>query len=212
MDVVYILGNGSRAGNEEIKFSVRSLVKHMQDLGKIFVVGDVPVCLPGVVHIEAPDDMEKFWQNAYLKTALACKDERISEEFLLMNDDFFAVKDFLGADLPFYAVKGSNGGTSGMHDFAPHVPIRIKKEMYLKMPFDVYSKGMLSPRSFYGNFYRAPASFISDPILRVGSPVKPYDQQVAKHDFFSTDDVAWLDNGFLLWVENRYATPSVYED
>lgn len=208
MDAVYILGTGSRSGNEEIRYSVRSLEKHMSDLGKVFVVGSRPESLRAAAWIEATDNHAKYWKNALEKTRFACFDERVSADFLLMNDDFFMREDFIGAELPFYSVKGGSGGGSGLHDFGIHCPIRFNKEMYVKMPLSTELKGDFSPRSFYANFYKARPEPVKDCIVRTGSGLPDYGVQVKGSDFFSCDDVAFLVPSFQDWMRELYPLPS----
>ena len=41
MDIVYILGNGSKFNNEEIRYSLRSLEKFV-NFDRVFIVGECP--------------------------------------------------------------------------------------------------------------------------------------------------------------------------
>lgn len=211
MDVVYILGSGSVADNKEILYSVRSLALNMLDIGKVFVVGEKPPDLPGVIHIPASDYTKIKWKNAYYKTLKACRDERISEEFLLMNDDFFMLKPFMGSDWPFYSLLGSNGGNCGALSFAIHCPIRIKKDWYLNMPFPIDSKGHLSPRTFYANFYKAPQKYCRDFILRANKFAPVFQEQVKDWPCFSLSNESFLDPQFLLWLDSLFPDPSPFE-
>ena len=211
MDAVYILGTGSLANNEELRYSVRALSEYMTDLRDVYIVGEDPGFLPGVVHIPSSDYSPDKWRNAYNKIVRACAIPDLSEEFLLMNDDFFMLAPFEGATLPFYALQGSNGGTCGPHSFHVHCPIRISKELYPKMPFSLEQKACRSPRSFYGNFYRVPPKFGSDYILRVGPVMRPIEEQINKWPFFSVGDSAMLNKPFRDWLALRFPVPSRYE-
>lgn len=211
MDVVYILGSGSLVKNEEIRYSVRSLEKYMADLGRIFIVGDDPGMLPLAVHIPASDTSVYKWQNGYHKVKKACAIEGITEEFLLMNDDFFMLEPFLGAEWPFYSLKNGNGGPCGPLDFGLHCPMRINAEWYDKMPFDASGKGPLSPRTFYANFYRAPSKMSSDFVIRVGAGARSYDEQIVGKPCFSIGNTAPLDDNFMHWLDSLYPEPSTFE-
>lgn len=211
MDVVYILGSGSLVSNKEIKYSLRALETNMQDIRNVYVIGELVPDLPGVIHIPATDPAKTKWQNAYLKIKKACSLPDLSEEFLLMNDDFFMLEPFIGTEWPFYALKNSNGGVCGQHSFQIHCPIRLNKEWYSKMPFDVHSKGHLSPRTFYANFYKAPPLFCTDFIVRVGKEARNYDEQIKNWPCFSIGDVAMLDPVFSKWLEDMYPVPSRFE-
>lgn len=204
MDIVYILGSGSLANDEEILFSARSVCKNMLDLGNVYVVGEYPKHLPGAIHIQANDPMPEGWKNVYHKICKACSIEDLSDEFLLFNDDFFMLEPFEGENYPFYALKGTNGGTCGQHSFQVHAPMRLSKELFLKMPFDTNSNACKSFRSFFGNFYGAPAKFIDDPIIRVGANVTNFDEQIAGLPFFSISNQSFLNAEFSDWIRTLY--------
>lgn len=211
MDAVYVLGTGSQADNLELIYSVRSLAMHMLDLENVYVVGEKPRELPGIIHIPAKDICDVPWKNVYNKTAKACEDERISEEFLFMNDDFFMLEPFYGAEFPFFTIKNGNGGVDGMQSFHVHCPIRYKKEWYLNMPLDLNSKGTHSPRSFYGNFYRAPVSPTKDFVVRASANMLPYEAQVVGKLFFSIGDDIMLQEDFKFFLETLYKEPCRFE-
>jgi hypothetical protein len=208
---VYILGTGSLANDEEIRYSVRSLEQNMLDLGRVFVVGEKPGPLPGAAHVPASDVGDRKWQRAYLKIKKACALPDLSADFLLMNDDFFMLEPFHGSEWPFYAVRNGNGGPCGPVDFSIHCPILLNKELYANMPFSADQKGHLSPRTFYGNFYRVPAVPTSDFILRAGAGCRPFDEQVIGWRCFSVSDSAMLDLNFKNWLDSLYPNPSRFE-
>lgn len=211
MDVVYILGSGSLSENKEILYSVRSICANMLDLNNIYVIGDKPMNLPNVIHIPMTDELPEKWRNAYFKTKRACIEPDITDEFLLMNDDFFMCEPFTGADFPFYSLKGSNGGACGVNSFHVHCPIRIKKEWYKNMPFDINSSACKSPRTLYANFYRAPVSPIDDPIVTIGETSEFDEADVIGRKFFSVGDTAMLNLGFCEWLDTIYHMKSRYE-
>ena len=89
MDAVYILGSGSLAGNEEIRFSIRSLCENMLDLRNLYIIGEDPGFLHDFEHVVMLDSSKERHVNAYFKVLRACGLPELSDEFLLMNDDFF---------------------------------------------------------------------------------------------------------------------------
>lgn len=211
MDCVYILGSGSLANNEELRLSLRSLHENMIDLGKIYVVGEDPGFLPPDMLFHSNDCYKEKWKNAYHKVCVACGIFELSDDFLLMNDDFFMIEPFEGAEFPFYALKNSNGGTCGQHSFHIHCPIRLNKEMYLKMPFSMDQKACRSPRTFYGNFYKAPPKFCGDFVVHVGEGMKPPEEQIVGLPCFSIGDHAMLYAPFRKWLEYQFTEPSPFE-
>jgi len=200
MDAVYILGNGSLANNLELVQSIRLLRKHCLDLRNIFVVGANPPEGLDVIHIPASDNNREPWKNAWEKICIACRDERVSDDFILMNDDFFALSDFSIATLPFYAIRGASGGVNGMQSYFVHAPIRYNKEMFLSMPFNLGNPKGSSPRGFYCNFYKAKPEFIDDMIMRYGDRQPSFDDQIHGLDWFSTDDTIFTNEEFVKWI------------
>lgn len=88
VDVVYILGKGSKWGDNEIRYSIRSFRQYYKDLRNVVIVGELPSFLQGVVHIPYPDKQELNKDaKMMLKIMAACCDERVSENFILCTDD-----------------------------------------------------------------------------------------------------------------------------
>ena len=106
MDVVYILGSGSSWNNNEIRFSLRSIAKYGIGVGQIFVVGTLPAFLSDeVIHIPAEDiynPMQNADGNIAYKVMLACQDERLSDNFLFINDDHILLKPIDLKDIPAF--------------------------------------------------------------------------------------------------------------
>lgn len=211
MDAVYILGRGSQASNEEIRHSVRSLDYHMLDLDRVFVVGEDPGFLPSAIHIPCDDTHAEGWKNTYRKVLAACADERVSDTFLLMNDDFFMLESFMGKEWPFYAIKGANGGTCGAHAFQIHAPMQIEKALFLKVPFSTDQKACRSWRSFYANFCHIAPTLIDDTIVFKGSPAGDYKAQTKGKAFFSIGDEVMQEQDFLSFLHDLYPDPSRFE-
>lgn len=211
MDIVYVLGNGSKVYDLEIKYSLRSLERHMVDKGKVFIIGQCPLFLKNVIYIPYLETEILPERNILQKINLACFDDRISDDFLLMNDDFFALEDFSGADLPFYCHIKGVGNILIPLNFAVHMPYRINKKMWLSCPFPEKAPNGFSLRSFYLNYYKAPAVFHPDPILRIGLTKETFEEQTKQWDFFSSTSTIFLNAEFLSWLDKKYSSPSTYE-
>lgn len=88
MDIVYLLKESET--NDELTYSLRSLKNLPHD--KVFFVGGMPnnINPEKVYHIptEQGDNKYKNTANAMLT---ACMCSKISEDFILMNDDFFVM-------------------------------------------------------------------------------------------------------------------------
>jgi hypothetical protein len=86
MDLVYICRDGE---NEELRYSIRSAVKNMPH-DKIWVVGGKPDWYIGP-HIPVKQ-LETKYRNVGNNQAAAFSSKLISENIVLMNDDFFIIK------------------------------------------------------------------------------------------------------------------------
>lgn len=97
-------GFGSRWADTELKYCFRSIEKHLTGYGDIFLIGHKPSWVQNVIHIPATDEDQTFWKerNIYNKIFIACNDERVSEDFLFMNDDHFLLKDYVAGGFPYY--------------------------------------------------------------------------------------------------------------
>lgn len=92
MDIVYVIGTGSKWDNNELKYSLRSICKYGKGLGKVFIVGDE---LPKFINrdevwfLQWPDNPnDSPYRNVYNKIA-AFFQYRMVDEFLLSSDDHF---------------------------------------------------------------------------------------------------------------------------
>lgn len=212
MDILYILGKGSPRNDLELLFSLRSVKKYMGDLGRVFICGERPLWLKNVVHIPCTDPYDKHWQNAHNKIKKACENEALSEEFLLMNDDFFMLKPFTGKDYPYYGRKDRDGGCNGPYNFQTHSPMRITKGLYKQMPLDITQKGEWSPRSLYGNYFVGAPVQVDDFNINVNAPKLTINEQICHKPLISTGHDAILNDEFCVLLESYFPEPSEFED
>lgn len=168
MDVLYYVGSGSYHNNDELRYSLRSLDKYCKDVDRVFIVGNKPDFIRNCELIWVEDRFD-WWRNAFEKTKAAIK-AGISEEFLLMNDDFFMLSYFEAAKYPFYH-KGKipsipknkyqevivqtkkileNMGAGALH-YGVHCPMRIEGQKYLTL--EKYFNQPVSARCLYGNLF-----------------------------------------------------------
>ena len=92
MDLVYIVKESDF--NPELKFSLRSVERFLLDkIDNIFIIGYKPKFIKNVEYLSVPQFKTK-WKNSTENVTRACLDKRISENFILMNDDFFCTKSF----------------------------------------------------------------------------------------------------------------------
>lgn len=88
----------------ELKYSVRSVLMHGSNVGRIYVIGDKPGYLNDELfeHIPFADKRGKPYENVWRKLKAAAEDERISSRILWMNDDIYITRAFDAAAVPNY--------------------------------------------------------------------------------------------------------------
>lgn len=102
-DVVYVLGSGSFWGDNELRFSLRSLQDFVSDMGTVYVVGAKPKWLGDVVHLPYPDKHVCKERNIMEKMAYCCGHPDLSDDFLHVHDDHFALAPTRASDIPSWA-------------------------------------------------------------------------------------------------------------
>lgn len=102
IDIVYILGTGSIWQNNELRFSLRSVEKHLKGFGNVWIIGEKADFLEGVNHIKMSDPSHCKETNIKEKIIRACREKNISDSFLFFNDDHFLNKDFIADAFPYY--------------------------------------------------------------------------------------------------------------
>lgn len=89
MDLLYLVRKGEV--NEDLRASLRSIHKFAPPFDKIFFVGDCPDWCNNIEHIYT-EQYNTSWKNAFNNLIIACQDDRLSNDFILMNDDFIATR------------------------------------------------------------------------------------------------------------------------
>lgn len=103
IDIVYPIGKKSYWNDREIIFSLRSVEKHLSNVGKVWIVGRVPEGVTNIHHIPAQDTYPVPDTNIMHKVLKACEHPEVSDPFLFFNDDHYILKDFDTTQFPnFY--------------------------------------------------------------------------------------------------------------
>jgi hypothetical protein len=105
IDIVYALGSGSTWDNNELRYSLRSVEKHVSNYRDVYIVGECPHWLQNVIHLPF-EDKYGHERNIMEKIKHLCEHNRPSENFLFINDDHFFLKDINAVAFRFYH-KGS---------------------------------------------------------------------------------------------------------
>lgn len=234
IDVVYILrNNGTRWMDNEIKYSIRALEQNIK-FGKLWIVGGCPKFIDKskIRYIKAEDPFSNKLKNAIHKITLACREEEVSENFILMNDDFFFLKRTEGVE---YFNKGKleaskkNHSTKGGYyyraicdtiemlkdmgidnptDFEVHYPIIFNKKKFIKTVEKISVEEGYLFRSVYGNMNHIESKYRRD--------VKVYKMDQFKRyrvkDFMSTDEKIVTDIKFQKWIDKRFKLKSGFEN
>jgi hypothetical protein len=89
IDVVYVLGTGSKWKNNELRFSLRAIEKNLTGYRDIYVIGENPGFLQNVIHIPYPDELPGNADgNIARKVLRACREKKLSDNFLFINGCF----------------------------------------------------------------------------------------------------------------------------
>ena len=87
LDFVYIIKPGE--SGIELRYSLRSIAKHFPN-NKVWIVGYKPYYVENVNYLPVEQTGSK-WSNSTNNVIQACKCEDISDDFILMNDDFYCI-------------------------------------------------------------------------------------------------------------------------
>lgn len=90
-DLVYIVKESE--SNADLKYSLRSICKFCE-FNKVWIVGYKPKWIKDVEYIPTKQSGNK-WENSMVNYAAACNCPEISDDFVLMNDDFFAIRQII---------------------------------------------------------------------------------------------------------------------
>jgi hypothetical protein len=228
MDYVYIVRDGQ---NEELRYSLRSLAKNAPE-GRVWLVGGKPDWFNGS-HISVRDKASKFKNIAACLYAAASSND-ISDDFILMNDDFFILENIANF-LPLYggtlaskiasytnllgptvysgilgrAMKYINSnGIKDPLDYDIHVPLEINKQKFLELvPHD-----SLAPRSVYGNLAAVGGTEITD-VKTYNNP--RYRSRSYAYDKDNSPFISSNDDSFSILLDtvlrDMFPEPSPYE-
>lgn len=241
IDLVYILGSGSRWNNNEIRFSLRSVEKNLLGVRNVYVVGENPGFLSNrVIHLYEPDPLQQNADgNMALKILRACRETSLSDDFLFMNDDFIINKPIVAAEIPWlhkgdmklrsprfwqsqfyryrlrrtFDVLQERGLPTIQYDY--HAPMLMNKHEFPKVmaQFDFKADIGYTFRSLYGNCLQLPAQPVEGIKQTIYKSYMLSQLQLITRDpvFIGYNDKG-LNNAFKLWLYRSYPAKSIYED
>lgn len=184
MDLVYVVRPGD--DNEPLRYSLRSVEKNLPHR-RIWIAGYKPSWVCNVIQVprDQTDQPDLTNTNENLRAAIAS--EALSDDFILMNDDFIVFEPYTPENnhqgdldavierykktvmLQAYSLKTTKmelvrlGVMPPYYSYELHTPFVYNKQK-LRDLFAKTKKEMFSirPRSFYGNFYKIEGKEISD--------------------------------------------------
>jgi hypothetical protein len=228
MDFVYICRDGE---NEELRYSIRSVLLSFPE-AKVWVVGGKPKWYSGN-HVFLEQNDNKY-ANAVNNLKAVCDTSDISDNFILMNDDFFIIKkietieQFYNGLLSekidkFTKITGSSmyirklittnnklnklGFTKPL-DYELHVPMPMHKAGLLYI-LNQYPECLW--RSMYGNLFNVGGSQMEDVKVYKNKRHAARSAQITKNSIYLSTE----DTGLTIMVDNIFkellTNPSPYE-
>jgi hypothetical protein len=201
-----------------LKYSIRSAAENIEHRN-IVIVGKKPKWAKNIIHIpytEKHRGSGKEKRNVASKILKACNNKKVSDIFLLMNDDFFFTKQYE----PKIFYKGrlrhayrKPGGPKKQQaetlsllgkwakDYEVHCPMEIEKKniKFLEKRYDIKNKYLL--RSLYGNYFNLRGEQVED-----FKTSKWRDRAM-----FSTNDRIERSKQFRDYIKRRFPNKSKYE-
>jgi hypothetical protein len=228
MDFVYICRDGD---NEELRYSIRSVINSFPE-AKVWVVGGKPNWYVGN-YIDVGQIGLKY-NNAINNLNALCDSKEISDDFVLMNDDFFILKQidnikyFHGGFLfnKINRFKQLSRGSAYIKklivteqtlkdynvesplDYELHVPMVMNKEK-LKTIIDKDQNCLW--RSLYGNLFNVGGTETTDVKIYHSNANQSISYKITNDSIYaSTDDITFKE----LWATNlkkSFPHKTIYE-
>lgn len=224
-DVVYILKQWAY-NNIELRYSLRSLANI--EYNEVYFIWYKPSWVQWVKQIKIMDKFALRSMNTLYKTKVACLTSSISDNFILMNDDFIINNKIELKDYHRWTIKehlearyNSNLATKPLTsiierdfnkndlDFELHCPIIINKQKFLDL-FDKYDmKKWHLYRSLYWKEYITNSKKIKD--YKIKSLVKLKEVIEENPDFISTRDDFILNPTMNAFLKSQFSKKSKFE-
>lgn len=223
MDVVYICRQGP---NEELRYSLRSLVNIEHD--RVWVFGGAPAWYCGQF-VPVPQAGVKQ-ENAKMNLLAACLHPRVSDPFLLMNDDFYIIAPTEpalydrgpttgviaqyeriapgGSYLEYLRLTDAllrSDGHAALLSYELHVPMPIDKDIMRDVVMRILADGRmpLNHRTMYGALAGLPSTTMRDPKVYGPEDLPP------EGAYLSSSDATF--RLVLPLLERLFPDPSPYE-
>lgn len=229
IDVVIPLGNRSYKNYTELRYCLRSLEKYLKGMGNVYVIGECPDWLQGITNIPAEDDKRNRFRdrNIVNKMIIACKDDRITSDFLMAHDDHFLLQPITAKSFPYvyhgpiniaggqygYTKKNTIGILGNVNDHDSHCPILFNKKKFLNsVPTVDWNKwyGYLV-KTLYCVMNEIEAEYYPDLKIRWADTADEIRQMFEGRKWFSIGDRCWGNGQMAEVLQELYPNKSMYE-
>lgn len=236
-DIVIPLGSGSKNGDLELRYCLRSIQQNVKNVGDIYIIGTRPKFLQNVIIHEVPEFAGSQYRhhNICNKLLLAASLPELSEDFLFFNDDHFIVHDYEASTFPYYyddtlQRKGVKLNTVSPYRKTINNTFDYLKSMGMKtLNFDVHCPMLMNKekikavfthmnqppygyclKSIYANFFDCAGTKIEDLKINEYLSAPLLFDTVFGRPWFSCGDKG-LTTTMVGLFKNLYPSPSKYE-
>lgn len=231
LSIVIPVSDRSKCGHIDLHYAIRSLRKHLNNIGDIFIVGDKTKHPKGFKCVHFIDDTQSRFKerNIFRKIIAACNHPDITDDFLFTNDDIFLTHDFDALKLPFYH-KGDLSDTLSRNagdyrrslnhsrkyliknekptfDYDTHFPIVYNKKKFIDtfvckdIDWDIPYGFVI--KSIYCNMNSVEGEFGGDCKIQTKLSYDQINDKIKEKKFFSTSDGV-LNEDMLKFLEEKY--------
>jgi hypothetical protein len=229
VDICIPLNDRSTQRNLELRYCLRSIDKHLSGVGNVFIIGYMPDWVTGCIHIPTDDDPRNRFRdrNIMSKMMIACKDERVSGDFLMVHDDHFLVTDYEAGAFPHYHCGDLVPGVgqyahtkentlsllSNSNNYDTHCPILFNKEKFMRsVALADWSKWYgYCMKTMYCVMNGIEGEYMEDIKIRMPLKADEIRQAIAGRSWFSIGDRCWTEGGMKDVLQSLYPIPSKYE-
>ena len=228
MDFVYICRDGE---NEELRYSIRSVLNSFPE-AKVWLVGGKPEWYSG--HCVPVEQNSNKYANALKNLKSLCEHPEISDNFVLMNDDFFIIKKINSVDQfyngllsdkidRFTQITGSSMyikklittnkklidlGIKNPIDYELHTPMPMNKTGLLDV-IEKYPECLW--RSMFGNLYNVGGTQMDDVKIYVNKRHLARSNEITDNSIYMSTEDTSLNVMLDKMLRQMLPDPSIYE-
>ena len=217
--------------NEEFRYSLRSVEKHARNFGKVVTIGGVVSGIKPDLAIPLRQTGGTKYDKVNMTFREICLNPKISDDFVLMNDDFFIMQDIDMSKLTTYyrcsmadylqiivdaccpstyterlarAAMALDMLKLDTKCYEQHMPMLFNKHKLLEVIGAFY--GFCGTRSLYGNYHKIKA--IKCPDCKVFTKGDNFTKDSI---YLSTTDASFRLGAVGEYIRNQFKEKSKYE-